>query len=72
MLALMPTSGVGEPATLLFLGTDRGELDVTALAIDMPRAVELGTFNTIRYGFGGIYVMSSTEDGVQITRYERP
>lgn len=69
---LTPELGGADPSTLLFIGTDDGELATTALSIGVPRAVELGSFNTMQYAFGGIYVLGATADGAQIVRYELP
>jgi hypothetical protein len=72
VVAVTPSIGGGEPVTLLFLGSDDGGLTANALSIELPREFELGTFNTIRYAFGGVYVMTSTADGIQVVRYELP
>ena len=72
VLWLTPDLGGPDPSTLLFLGSEQGELLTSALSVEVPRDVELGTFNTMRYGFGGIYLMSATADGLEIIRYELP
>jgi hypothetical protein len=72
LVALTPSIGGGEPMTLLFLGSRDGELVTDAVSIELPREIELGTFNTTRYGFGSVYVMTTTIDGLQIVRYELP
>ncbi|NNL68517.1 MAG: hypothetical protein HKO70_00970, partial [Acidimicrobiia bacterium] len=36
----------------------------------IERSADTGSFGTFRYAYGGIYAMSTTDDGMVITRYE--
>ena len=61
-----------QPATLMVLGTEGGELVGRRAVVMVPRTAEVGPFNTFRYGYGGLYVMATTDNGVEILRYELP
>jgi len=53
------------------LGTAPDEI-VTAnlFSIEMERWAETGSFGTFRYGFDALYVLNTTEDGIEIVRYD--
>ena len=38
----------------------------------VTRTVEVGPFNTFRYGNGGLYLMQTNEPGLEILRHELP
>lgn len=57
--------------TLLAMGTNlEDELEVDALEFEVERAADVGSFGTFRYAAGGFYALSTTDDGIEIVRYE--
>ncbi len=67
---MTPDLSGAAPSTVMVLGTDGGELAGRRIAVTVPRAVEVGPFNTFRYAYGGLYLMTTTDNGVEILRYE--
>ncbi len=55
---------------LLELGTDMdNQLVANLFSFDVERWAETGAFNTMRYASGGLYVLNTTPDGMEIVRY---
>jgi hypothetical protein len=61
-----------QPSTVTVLGTDAGALVGSRFDVTIPRTVVVGPFNAFRYAFGGLYLMTTNENGVEILRYELP
>lgn len=59
------------PVKVFELGTaPDGLVSANLYSIEIARWAETGSFGTFRYGFGALYVLNTTEDGVQIVRYD--
>ncbi|NNC42801.1 MAG: hypothetical protein HKO03_06145 [Acidimicrobiia bacterium] len=53
------------------MGTDNDDNLVTrAFTFDVERWSTVTGFNTYRYGFGALYALHTTSDGVQVVRYD--
>jgi hypothetical protein len=64
--------GADTPLTLVRLGRQGDTLLADAFSIQGSFAAEIGPFNIVQYRFGGVYLMRSTDNGVEIARYELP
>ena len=59
------------PVIAIELGTTLEDtLTANQWLFEIERSADTGSFGTFRYGYGGLYAMSTTDDGMVITRYE--
>lgn len=59
------------PVIAIELGTTLDDnLTANQWLLEIERSADTGSFGTFRYAYGGLYAMSTTDDGVVITRYE--
>lgn len=59
------------PITLVEMGTGTdGSLVTTAHTFEVERWATTGSFGTFRYAYGGFWVLNTTEDGIEIVRYD--
>lgn len=53
------------------LGTARDQaVSANLYTVEMERWAETGSFGTFRYAFGGLYVLHTTPEGIEIVRYD--